>query len=125
MAFELTGNTASETIDEADTLLFDVARILTPTLPLVQRLDHEFYDSPTFSLEEAATLWEEFQTLAASLQAEPDAAHRAWAARPDGFRVQIMSHPPDVSKMVAKIESLARVCRDVVINGGMLKGLSD
>ena len=125
MAFELTGNTASETIDEADTLLFDVARILTPTLPLVQRLDDEFYASPTFSLEEAATLWGEFQTLAASLKAEPDAAHRAWAARPDGFRLQIMSHPPDVSKMVAKIESLAGVCHDVVINGGMLKGLSD
>ena len=125
MAFELTGNTASETIDEADTLLFDVARILKPTLPLVQRLDDRFYDNPTFSREEAATLWREFTTLAAALKAEPEAAHRAWAARPDGFRLHIMSHPPDVSKMVAKIESLARVCRDVVINGGMLKGLSD
>lgn len=125
MAFELTGNTASETIDEADTLLFDVARILNLTLPLVQRLDDQFYDSPTFSLEEAATLWAEFSTLAATLKAEPEAAHHAWAARPNGFRLQIMSHPPDVSKMLAKIESLARVCRDVVINGGTLKGLSD
>ena len=125
MAFELTGNTASETIDEADTLLFDVARILKLTLPLVQRLDDQFYESPTFSLEEAATLWAEFSTLAASLKAEPEAAHHAWAARPNGFRLQIMSHPPDVSKMLAKIESLARVCRDVVINGGTLKGLSD
>jgi len=125
MAFELTGNTASETIDEADTLLFDVARILKLTLPLVQRLDDQFYESPTFSLGEAATLWAEFSTLAASLKAEPEAAHHAWAARPNGFRLQIMSHPPDVSKMLAKIEALARVCRYVVINGGTLMGLSD
>lgn len=125
MAFALTGNTASETIDEADTLLFDVARILKTSLPMLQRLDDQFYENPTFSVEEAATLWAEFTTLAASLKAEPEAAHHAWAARPDGFRLQIMSHPPDVGTMLAKLESLARVCRDVVINGGTLKGLSD
>jgi len=33
MAFELVGNSASETIAEADELLFDVARILQLSLP--------------------------------------------------------------------------------------------
>ncbi len=36
-----------------------------------------------------------------------------------------MSRPPNVSALVAKIEALARTCRDVAVHGGVLKGLSD
>ena len=94
MAFELAGNTVSEGIFEHDTLLFDVARILKLSLPLVERLDRDFYESPTFTPTEAAALWTELTLLSKSLEAEPQAAHQAWAARPPGFRIQIMSHPP-------------------------------
>jgi hypothetical protein len=125
MAFELVGHTLSESIDEADTLLFDVALILGLSLPLVQQLESRFYDSPTFSPAEAAALWTELTLLAASLTGAPQAAHLAWAARPPAFRTQIMAGPPDARALIAKIEALARVCRDVAINGGSLRGLSD
>lgn len=125
MAFELVGNTASETIDEADTLLFDVARVLELSLPSVHKLEAEFYDSPSFSAADAATLGKELTLLAKSLAAEPHAAHRAWMTRPPGFRSHVMSRPPDVSALVAKIEALARICRDVAGHGGILRGLSD
>jgi hypothetical protein len=125
MAFELVARTASEAIDVADELLFDVARILQLPLRLLHRLEVEFYDSPTFSTPEAVTLGEELALLAKSLAAEPHAAHRAWAARPPAFRSQVMTRPPDVGAMVAKIEALARTCRDAAVHGGILKGLSD
>ena len=125
MAFELVASTASETIDVADELLFDVARILQLPLRLLHRLEVEFYDGPTFSTPEAATLGEEFALLAKSLAAEPHAAHRAWAARPPAFRSRVMTRPPDVDTLVAKIEALARTCRDAVAHGGNLEGLSD
>jgi hypothetical protein len=125
MAFELVGHTTTETIDEADELLFDVARILRLSLVSVHRLEVEFYDSPTFSAAEAAALGEELTLLATSLAAEPEAAHRAWATRPPAFRSSVMSRPPDVSALVAKIEALARTCRDVAVHGSALRGLSD
>ena len=125
MAFELVGSTASETIDVADELLFDVARILRLPLRLLRRLGVEFYDSPTFARADAAILGEEFALLAKSLAAEPEAAHQAWAARPPAFRSQVMTRPPDVDALVAKIEALARTCRDAAVHGGVLKGLSD
>jgi len=125
MAFELVGSTASETIDVADELLFDVARCLQLPLRLVQRLEADFYASPTFSTADAATLGEEFALLAKSLAAEPPAAFRAWTARPPAFRSSVMTRPPDVDALVAKIEALARTCRDVAVHGGILKGLSD
>ena len=125
MAFALVGSTASETVDVADELLFDVARILQLPLRLLDRLEVEFYDSPTFSTADAAALGEEFALLAKSLAAEPQAAHRAWATRPPAFRSSVMTRPPDVDALVAKIEALARTCRDAAVHGGILKGLSD
>ena len=125
MAFELVGSTTSQTIDVGDELLFDVARILRLPLRLLHRLEVEFYDSPTFSAADAATLGEEFALLAKSLAAEPPVAHRAWAARPPAFRARMMPRPPDVGVLVAKIEALTRTCRDAAAHGGILKGLSD
>ena len=125
MAFELRGNTTSEGITEADTLLFDVARILLLQVPLVERLDRDFYESPSWTTAEAVALAEEFTVLAHSLAAQPEAAHRAWSERPPAFRSLIMSHPPDANAMVAQIEALARTCRDAVDHGAILRGLSD
>jgi hypothetical protein len=125
LAFELVGVTLSETIDERDELLFDVARILQPSLPLVRRLEADFYDSPTFSAAEAMMLAEELTLLATSLLAAPEAAQQAWAARPPAFRSLVMPHPPDAAAIAAKVTALAHTCRDTGVHGGMLKGLSD
>ena len=125
MAFELVGKATSETIHETDTLLWDVARIFLLSLPLLDRLDKEFYDSPKFSASDAGILADEFTLLADCLRQEPHAAHQAWAARPPAFRTLMMSDPPDVDAMVAKIEALARVCREVATQGGILRGESD
>lgn len=125
MAFELVGITTSETIHETDTLLWDVARILQLSLPVLDRLDAEFYDSPRFSAVDAARLGEELTLLAQRLREEPQVAHQAWAVRPPAFRSLMMSSPPDVNAMVKKIEALARVCREVTTHDGILKGLSD
>ena len=125
MAFELVGITTSDAIHETDTLLWDVARILQLSLPLLDRLDEEFYDNPRFSSADAAKLGEELTRLAQRLREEPQVAHQAWAARPPAFRSQMMSDPPDANAMVEKIEALAGVCREVAVHGGILKGLSD
>ena len=68
MAFELVGITTSEAIDESDTLLWDVARIFRLSLPLLERLDQEFYDNPSFSASDAGMLADEFTLLAQRLQ---------------------------------------------------------
>lgn len=125
MAFELVGVKLSETIDLRDELVFDLARLLQPSLPLLQQLDERFYDSPTFPVEEAERLAAEFGQLKASLMAQPDAAHAAWEARPPLFRTEIMPHPPNVADLVAKLEALAATCRDAVAHGQPLRSESD
>jgi hypothetical protein len=125
MAFELVGATRSETIDVADELLFDVARLLQPSSPLLRRLEREFYDSPMFSRADAIALAEELTRLATSLAAAPQAAQRAWAERPAGFRAHVMPESPDAAAVVAKLEALAETCRDAAKHGSVLKGLSD
>ena len=125
MAFELLGITTNETIHEADTLLWDVARIFRLSLPLLEGLDRRFYDNPTFSASDAEKLADEFTLLAQRLRNEPHVAHQAWAERPPAFRTLMMSSPPNVSAMVEKLEALARVCREVATHGGILKGESD
>ena len=125
MAFELVGPTRSVTIDLRDELVFDLARMLQPSLPMLQQLDAEFYDYPKFSVAEAERLAAEFTQLKASLTAQPDAAHAVWQARPPLFRTEIMPHPPSAADLAAKLEALAATCRDVVAHGGVLRGLSD
>lgn len=125
MAFELVGATRSETIDVRDELLFDVARLLQSSSPLLRRLELEFYDNPSFSRAEAIALADELGALAASLLADPQAARRAWADRPRAFREQVMPDPPDAHALAAKLRALADTCRDAVAQGSVLKGLSD
>ena len=125
MAFELVGPTRSETIDLRDELVLDLARVLQPSLPLLQRLDAEFYDYPMFSVDEADRLATEFTELKASLVAQPDAARAVWEARPPLFRTEIMPHAPSVADMVAKLEALAATCRDAVAHGKPLRSESD
>ncbi len=125
MAFELVGIATSETIHEADTLLWDVARIFGLSVPFMERLDKQFYDNPKFSASDAEKLADEFSLVAQHLRKEPHVAQQAWAACPPAFRTLVMSSPPDVSAMVAKVEALARVCREVAMHGGILRGESD
>jgi hypothetical protein len=125
MAFELVGITTSEVIDESDTLLWDVARILGLSVPLLDRLEEEFYDNPKFSARDAGVLAGEFTRLAEGLRKEQHAAHQAWAERPPAFRALMLTSPPDVNAMVKKIEALAQVCREVATHGGILRGKSD
>jgi hypothetical protein len=125
MAFELVGITTSETIHETDTLMWDVARMLRLSMPLLERLDKQFYDNPEFSAPDAEKLADEFSLLAQHLRNAPHVAHQAWAARPPAFRTLMITSPPDVDAMVAKVEALARVCREVATHGGILRGESD
>ena len=125
MAFELVGVKLSETIDLRDELVFDLARMLQPSLPLLQRLDAEFYDYPKFSVAEAERLAAEFTDLKASLMAQPDAARAVWQARPLLFRTDIMPQPPNVADLVTKLEALAATCRDAVTHGKPLRSESD
>ena len=125
MAFALVAATASESIDTGDELLFEIAGILDLSLPSLRTLETKFYDSPTFSAAAASTLADELTMLAASLAAAPHTARLAWDARPPAFRSAVMPQPPDVAALVAKLEALARTCRDAAAHGGPLTCLSD
>ena len=127
MAFTFRSPTLSGHIDEGETILFDMVRVLGLDLPLLGALERSFYDNPRVPGNQVAALRDEallaMRAFGLSWSNRPSAFERALEAKTPHFRktfAALRSFDPE--RCVA---SLVAVCDDALAQGAEIVCLSD
>lgn len=79
MAFTFRSPTLSGHIDEGETILFDMVRVLGLELPLLGALERDFYDNPRIPRNQVAALRDEaLQAMRAFVRGRVLVRRRPW-----------------------------------------------
>ena len=127
MTFAFRGPTITGHITEGEVILFQMIRLAELELPLVMRLDEEFYESPRIPRQHVAALREEALRALRAFDA-------SWDDRPSLFERALALQTPAFREMAAGVRTfdperciahLIAVCDDALQHDADIVCLSD